>query len=124
MKKINNYGFTLVELLAVIVILVTILMIAVPRITSSMERSKTKQLEQKQNLLVSFANIYLSDYKNSITTEGSCYIELEQLKSVGVVDADLVDADGNDIIGCIVYNVDNKTLVFDSECNISDICLH
>ena len=40
MRKLNNKGFTLIELLAVLVILVVIMSIAIPSITSSVERNK------------------------------------------------------------------------------------
>ena len=43
MKRLNKKGFTLVELLVVIVILGVIMSIAIPSITSSIERSKDKQ---------------------------------------------------------------------------------
>ena len=44
-KKLNKRGFSLVELLAVLVILSAIMGIALPSITSSMERNKGKQDE-------------------------------------------------------------------------------
>ena len=44
MKRLNKKGFTLVELLVVIVILGVIMSIAIPSITSSIERSKDKQI--------------------------------------------------------------------------------
>ena len=40
MKKVNNKGFTLIELLAVIVILAILIMVAMPAVTSLMERAK------------------------------------------------------------------------------------
>ena len=43
MKKMNRKGFTLIELLAVLVILVVIMAIAIPSVTSSIERSKDKE---------------------------------------------------------------------------------
>ena len=46
MKRLNKKGFTLVELLVVIVILGVIMSIAIPSITSSIERSKDKQKTQ------------------------------------------------------------------------------
>ena len=46
MTKINKIkGFTLVELLAVIAVLGLILILAVPKITQTMENSKKKTLE-------------------------------------------------------------------------------
>ena len=50
MKKMNNKGFTLIELLAVLVILVVIMSIAIPSITSSVERSK--RLNKEMRLLI------------------------------------------------------------------------
>ena len=51
--KLNNKGFTLVELLGVIIILMAILYLAIPSLTSSVERSKRKQFEQKKELIIS-----------------------------------------------------------------------
>lgn len=41
MEKVNNKGFTLIELLAVIVILAILIMVAMPAVTSLMQRAKT-----------------------------------------------------------------------------------
>lgn len=71
--KMNNKGFTLVELLGVIVILVAILLIAIPTVTSSVERSKAKQLDSKIELIKSAAELYISDIK---TTKTNCQIPL------------------------------------------------
>ena len=47
----NNKGFTLIELLAALVILTAIMSIAIPSISSSLERTKGKQDETKQKIL-------------------------------------------------------------------------
>ena len=44
MKKLDNKGFTLVELLAVIVILIAVMSVAVPAISSSLGKNKEKTL--------------------------------------------------------------------------------
>ena len=46
--KLNNKGFTLVELLGVIIILMAILYLAIPSLTSSVERSKRKQFKRRR----------------------------------------------------------------------------
>lgn len=66
MKKLNKKGFTLVELLVVLVILVVIMSIAIPSVTSSMERSKQKQKNSKIEILESAAELYIDRHKNSI----------------------------------------------------------
>lgn len=69
MKKMNNKGFTLIELLAVLVILVVIMSIAIPSITSSVERSKAKQREQVINIVKAQAELYADKHKNSLSND-------------------------------------------------------
>ena len=66
MKRLNKKGFTLVELLVVIVILGVIMAIAIPSITSSIERSKDKQKEQIIKLIVSAGELYVDKHKNTV----------------------------------------------------------
>ena len=67
MKELNKKGFTLVELLVVIVILGVIMSIAIPSITSSVERSKAKQREQVINIIISAGELYADKHKNGFT---------------------------------------------------------
>ena len=56
----------MVELLVVLVILVVIMSIAIPSVTSSLERSKQKQYNSKMELILSAVDIYIDRHKNSI----------------------------------------------------------
>ena len=105
MKKLNNKGFTLVELLAVLVILVAIMSIAIPSISSSLERSKGKQEESKYKILESAAELYVTDHRNSIK-KSSCNIPLDTLVTENYIDEDAAtDSDGNplDSSSCVTY---------------------
>ena len=66
MKRLNKKGFTLVELLVVIVILGVIMSIAIPSITSSIERSKDKQRTQIIKLIESAGELYVDRHKNTV----------------------------------------------------------
>ena len=68
MKKMNRKGFTLIELLAVLVILVVIMAIAIPSVTSSIERSKDKEKNMKIRLIESEAELYIDRYSSTATT--------------------------------------------------------
>ena len=81
MKELNKKGFTLVELLVVIVILGIIMSIAIPSITSSIERSKDKQKTQIINLIVSAGELYVDRHKNTVTPP----ITLNQLIEDGLI---------------------------------------
>ena len=65
-KKLNKKGFTLIELLAALVILTAIMGIAIPSISSSLERTKVKQNKTKEKILETAAELYVTDHKNSI----------------------------------------------------------
>ena len=97
MKKLNRKGFTLVELLAVVVILLAISVIAVSSISSAIERNKVKQNEAKIEIILSYAKLYYEEHKN---TETDGCIDLYQLD---LSDAERVDADGNDFRGVVTY---------------------
>lgn len=102
-SSINNKGFTLIELLVVIVILVAIVSLAIPSLTSSMERNKEKINKGKMELLCAAAEQYASENltmtKLGAFKKGLCPISLNILKENGYIDEeDLKDADGNSFI--------------------------
>lgn len=110
MKKMNNKGFTLVELLAVLVILIAIMSIAIPSISSSLERSKDKQNTARKQNIEAAAELYITDHKNQIYTKlendvkNSCIIELNVLTDNNYLDSkELEDADGAMFPGKIKY---------------------
>lgn len=124
MKIINNKGFTLIELLAVLVILGAIMGIAIPSITSSMERTKEKQNEEKKAMLESFAELYVADHKNAIYSNMGnnveCSISITTLKNSGYLtdDADQ-DVDGNQINGYIIFNKTNNSYTYIDDTTLS-----
>ena len=59
-KCLNNKGFTLVELLAVMVILVSVSFVAVGGITESLLRRDKRECEEQQKLAISAAKMYFS----------------------------------------------------------------
>lgn len=117
MKKVgNNKGFTLVELLAVLVILAAIMGIAIPSITASMERSKAKQNASKIKMLESFAELYVTEHKNSVyknlERDGNqeCKISISEENYQKYITEDAnIDADGNEITGIIIFNKEKNS---------------
>ena len=110
----NNKGFTLVELLAVLVILSVIMGIAIPTISSSMERTKSKQDKTKQKMLESYAEMFVTDNKNAVYTKlgtsgTECHITLSMLEKYLSDDA-MKDANGNQFNGYILFTRANGSL--------------
>lgn len=119
-KKLNNKGFTLVELLAVLVILIAIMSIAIPSISSSLERSKDKQNSAKIRLVKSAAELYVTDYKNKISSS-TCYIDVDQLINEGYIsNDDILDSDSEvRLVESVVFNKSDNSycvLGYDNSC--------
>jgi len=118
--KLNRRGFTLVELLAVLAILITILLIAIPSITSSLSRTEDKQLQAKKDLIVSSVEINVSkgaSYYTNLKNQ-SCSFSVDSIKSNGWITDDMSkDSNGNPIVGCVYYNKTAREYQFkDSGC--------
>lgn len=84
MIKLNNKGFTLTEVLAVIIVLIAILTISLPDLSSTVE---TVKKEDVSSGITSYAELYLSDNLDAIKKhmggETSCYIETSDLYDYG-----------------------------------------
>lgn len=73
MKKINNKGFTLVEVLAIIVILGILITIIAPNVTTLINENKKNSLEKLNTSITSAAKLYISDHKYEIKlTSSTC----------------------------------------------------
>ena len=111
-EKLNNRGFTLVELLVVIVILIAIVSLAIPSITSSMERSKDKINAGKLEVLGSAGELYLSSKNRSKLNDyykGKCYVTLTELKTDGYIsDEEMKDANGDRFKEQVYWDKDNN----------------
>ena len=84
MIKLNNKGFTLTEVLAVIIVLIAILTISLPDLSSTVE---TVKKEDVSSGITSYAELYLSDnldaIKKHMGRDTSCYIETSDLYDYG-----------------------------------------
>ena len=84
-------GFTLVELLGVIVILGLIAMIAIPTINSALNSSRERAYNEQINTIEDTARTYMS--KNSLklpdqTTGNNCSLSVGVLKQSGLLSSD------------------------------------
>lgn len=115
MKRLNRKGFTLIELMAVIAILIIIMGIALPNITSSIERSKNKQKNTKIELIKSAAELYFDRHSTVDKIKGvkvSTLIEEKELSGIDIEDV----CTSNDC--CVKYSSGNYQLVDDtSDCS-------
>lgn len=84
-NKLNNKGFTLVELLAVFVILLSVSFVAVGGITASLENRDIKECEEQQEMAVSAAKMYFSLDGKDIN-QVDVGVKVSVLKANGYID--------------------------------------
>ncbi len=94
MKKVSKKGFTLIELMVVIAILVIIMGLALPSIVSVIERMNQRETEEKRGIIEGDAETYFSGKTEEEKLKGikvSKLIEKAQIpkiKSKDVCDED------------------------------------
>lgn len=67
MNKLNNKGFTLLEVMSVLILLVIILLVAVPNITRTIKKDKVNQLEKYEETLCNAAITYIMEEEDDST---------------------------------------------------------
>ncbi len=94
--KLNRKGFTLIELLVVVAIMILIVGIAIPTITSSINRGREKEKNSKINLIEEAGERYFREHPNSYTEN---YVSINTLIDNGYLTSDEIkDPFGNNNI--------------------------
>lgn len=114
----KNKGFTLAELLGVIVILGLICLVAFPPILNSIKKSKNNISEATKQVIYGASNAYINNHLSQFTmTENSAYcIRIQTLIDSKVLESDLKDPNTNRKIDPNLYV---KVLVKNNEYNYS-----
>ena len=123
MKKMNRKGFTLIELLAVLVILVVIMAIAIPSVTSAIERSKDKEKNMKIKLIESEAELYID--RNNVSTATTITVPTLITDPKSTLKAgDIADPNNSKRTLCGTVTCQNKTCTFtENTSNESTYCI-
>lgn len=113
----NNKGFSLVELLAVIIILGLISIITVPTIINKYNENKEKQYNQLVSSLESSAKIYTEnhiDILNNVTTQGT-KITIEMLIKEELISANTKDPKTGEVLNknsYVIVKLVNDKIVY------------
>lgn len=104
-------GFTLAELLGVMIILSIIALITFPIITDSFDKSTDKLSKEQKKSLENIARIWATKNSDELNEENPRYVTIEELKRSGLLEnKDIIDVeDYEELKGCIkVYYESNK----------------
>ncbi len=116
-----NKGFTLMELLGVIVILGLLLLLLAPNLLEQLNNKKSEVSSAEMEAIKSAADLYIDEHPNNYTS-GTKYICLNTLQNSGFLSSKLVEdvTKSTDYNGVkVVINNDSKTMeiVNTSSCN-------
>ena len=82
MKLYNKKGFTLVEIITVIVLLSIILIISIPGIDKLSKAMKQNTLEKKERLIEQAAVLWGQDNKSILNSDLNCFVNEYETKEV------------------------------------------
>ena len=108
----NNKGFTLVELMAVIVVLAIIIAIAVPSAITISHKIKLKMYDTKIDMILSSAKIYGQDNPAILSdkTDGTCSDSKGKVQVSTLVSKGYIKKDDTSDRGKVINPVDNSSL--------------
>ena len=92
----NNKGFTLVELLAVIIVLSLLALLASTSITNIVKDSKNDLYNTQIEIIKAAAETWGSDNLNKLPDVGECkYLKLSNLKGYGLLETSIINPKTN-----------------------------
>ena len=108
MKKLNlnKKGFTLVELLAVIVVLAVIMLLAVNAVIPQMNKARKNAFVTEANAFIDAAGTY---YQNAMLTGESGISAAGGCVDVSKLIGEYIEKDGDDYKGSVKIEIDNAT---------------
>lgn len=107
----KNKGFTLVELLAVVAILMLLISVITPKVMSQLNTSKDVTQKEQINTLIDITKIYTNQNTNKLPEEDhTSIITIEELKQSGLINKnEIIDPKTKEqITGCIRITIENN----------------
>ena len=123
MYKIKRNGFTLVELMAVIIIISLIAFLSFPNIINQIKKTKKSNNKMIEDLLIAQAKKYVSDNEEEFQDDDGYCLSIDTLVDKGYVNEQLVDINNNkdnDVIMMIKEDDFSYKIVNKNACDVSE----
>ena len=98
----NNNGFTLIEMIGVVTLMVLLSLIAIPIVNTSVNNSKNKAYNILVEKITDAAKEYFFEnyysYENDLETNGYVNITVDELRISNTLEKDLINPKTNEVI--------------------------
>ena len=120
----NKKGFTLVELLAVIVLLGLIALVAAPAITGIIKQSKDSLSDSQMKSIEMSAKNWSTDHMMDLPQDGECiWVRLSTLQAGGYADLEIKNPKtGDPMDACVRITRDEKMLIYEVDTDCIGTC--
>lgn len=122
MNESNKKGFTLIEMITVIVILSLLVLIIVPLVSTNLKKGNEKAYQAQINNIIASAKNWGINNKNLLPQDGNIIsLTLKYLQDEGYIDKNLKDPrTGDTLNGCIdIQNKNGKQhYTFNDKCDV------
>ncbi len=121
--NLNKNGFTLIEMLAVVVILSILMAIMIPSVNYLFETNRENNYKDMENSIINAAKIFLSDNRYDVSIDGLCMGDDKEnnikknILSIGEGESEVILADSHLPVKVLVESGNIKT---DAEENINN----
>lgn len=107
----NNKGFTLVELLAVVVILIIVISLITPKVFNQLKTAEKITDQEQINAIIDTSKLYMNQHSELLPEHNSLYIiTLNELKESGLIKTSQIlnPSTKEELTGCVVVNYENN----------------
>ncbi|MDD3242032.1 MAG: type II secretion system protein [Bacilli bacterium] len=110
MMKINKLGFTLVELLATLIILSAMILVAIPLVSDMLDKNDANYYKNQEGLLIISGKDYFTDYISFLpkTVDATNFVDIPTLLLQSYLNKEIVDVNDEKCTGKVVVKKTNS----------------
>ena len=114
----NKKAFTLIELLAVVLILMILITIITPKIFKYLKNAENITDQEQINTIINISKIYMSKHSNLLPQENDLYIiQLQELKDSELIKTNQIlnPSTNEELTGCVIIKNENNKYKYEYE---------
>ena len=117
-KMENKKGFTLLELMGVMIIISLISILTFPNIVNQIKKSKASNKKMVEDIIISQAEKYVSDNPADFSDDGYC-LSIDTLIDNGYVKEDIINSSEDNLKNKYITLNNQGSMIVKEKCNLN-----